>query len=227
MRRRDLALACVLAALALPACAERAPQAVLERDTTVAEVALPAPEPAAGVTLDDALARRRSARAFSDDPVDLATIAGLLWAAQGVTSPDGGRTAPSAGALYPLEVYALTDATLWHYVPAGHRAQRRDAPPWRDRLRAAARDQEVVGRAPVVLVITGVDARTTTKYGPNAESFVDREAGHAAQNVLLHATAHGLAAVPVGGFDPDAVATVLLLAPGEVPRYLIPVGHPA
>ncbi|HEX6536077.1 MAG TPA: SagB/ThcOx family dehydrogenase [Gemmatimonadaceae bacterium] len=187
---------------------------------------LPAASARGRMTLEEALARRRSVRAFTSDTLDERTIDQLLWAAQGVTSPEGLRTAPSAGALYPLEVYVARRDGLSHYRPREHRQERLSAHDSRPDLARAAYRQSAVVEAPAVFVITGVIARTAAKYDGRAERYVHLEAGHAAQNLLLQAVALGLGAVPIGAFDDQRVRDALRLPPGEEPLYLIPVGHP-
>jgi SagB-type dehydrogenase family enzyme len=91
---------------------------------------------------------------------------------------------------------------------------------------AAALDQESVGQAPLIVAVVAVPVRTAAKYGDRTERYVDLEAGHAAQNVLLQAVALDLVAVPIGAFDDDAVAEALTLPHGHEPRYLLPVGRP-
>lgn len=225
--RRELAAA-TAAVLLAAGCAGRAPswaRSAAPRFTT--EVTLPAPATTAGMPLDQALARRRSARSFLPDPLPTATLSQLLWAGQGITSADGKRTAPSAGALYPLELYVVTPQAVLHYLPSGHRAEVRASPDLRPRLQVAAFDQDTVGKAPDVIVVAGVPARTTGKYGARGNAYVEREAGHATQNILLEATALGLAAVPIGGLDPARASAVLALPPGQTVLYLIPVGRPS
>lgn len=187
-------------------------------------VALPSPMTDGEVSLEEVLANRRSTRTFADRALSPDIVGQLLWSAQGVTSGDR-RTAPSAGALYPLEVYVVDDAGAHRYVPADHALRLVVEGDVHGPL-ADASGQEAVADAPVVVVITGVEARTADRYRDRAERYVTLEAGHAAQNLLLQATALGLAAVPIGSFDDDAVARVLALADGERPLYLLPVGHP-
>ena len=205
-------------------CVAEAPDAVLERSERFDSVIeLPPPDLDGELSLERVLAERRSDREFADTELPLETVAQLLWAGQGVTNEVGYRTAPSAGARYPLELYALTENSLMRYLPDGHRAERADSTALGE-LPDAAFGQEFVGSAPVVLIVVGVVARTEAEYGALAERLVDREAGHAVQNVLLQATALGLAATPVGGFDPDTVARLLALPPGHEVLYLVPVG---
>ncbi|MDJ0768308.1 MAG: SagB/ThcOx family dehydrogenase [Ilumatobacter sp.] len=176
--------------------------------------------------LEVTLRRRRSGREFGADPLTVAEVGQLLWAAQGITADWGGRTAPSAGALYPLELYAMTSSGAMRYVPDGHRAESTAERDLRADLMAAALDQEAVGRAPLVVAVIVVPARTAAKYGDRAPRYADLEAGHAAQNLLLQAVAIGLIAVPIGAFDDEAVGGVLQLPDGQEPRYLLAVGHP-
>ncbi len=189
--------------------------------------ALPEPELTGDMTVERALHQRRSGRDYASVDLSLATIGQLFWAGQGITDAEGHRTAPSAGARYPLELYAVTASEVLHYLPDGHRVERRSDTTTLTRLGDVAFGQRYVGTAPVVIVVVGVDARTEAEYGALAADFVEREAGHATQNMLLQATALDLAAVPVGGFDPTDVSRLLALPPGQDVLYLVPVGEPA
>lgn len=189
--------------------------------------ALPQPRASGPMSLEEVLGSRRSVRSFTTQELTPAEVGQLLWAAQGVTDGEGRRTAPSAGARYPLEVDVVTADGVDRYVPDGHRLARRSTADLRAELQGTALDQPSVGKAPAVIVISGVASRTAERYGAErAERYVAMEAGHAAQNVLLEAVSLGLGAVPVGAFDDAAVRAVLDLADGEAPLYLIPVGHP-
>jgi SagB-type dehydrogenase family enzyme len=196
------------------------------------EVALPAPRRDGPVPLERALALRQSVRAFAPGPLTLAAVSQLLWAAQGITHGDGLRTAPSAGALYPLEVYLLAGAVaglapgVHHYDPRGHSLSLRSEGDVRARVGKAALGQDWVAEAPAVVVLAAVYQRTAVRYGRRAERYVHMEAGHAAQNVLLEATALGLGATVVGAFDDGDLAQVLGLPEDTVPLALLPVGAP-
>jgi SagB-type dehydrogenase family enzyme len=188
--------------------------------------ALPTPHLKGTLSLEEALAQRRSVREFADTPLTLAELGQLLWAAQGMTHPAGLRTAPSAGALYPLEVYVVTREAMYHYEPQGHWMSVHIEGDVRPRLYAAALHQEPVLNAPAVIVMAAVYARTTAKYGEErSPRYVHLEAGHAAQNVLLQAVALNLGAVPIGAFEDDKLKLGLLPS-DQQPLYLIPVGHP-
>lgn len=228
MRRRSVVAALLTATLTVSGCVDRAPSWLQSRSARYdSQIALPAPVTDGPISLEQALQRRRSVRTFRPDPVPLATIGELLWAGQGITSADGKRTAPSAGALYPVELYAVTPSRLMHYLPDGHRAELRAEPDLRPALQAAASGQDAVGAAPLLIVVAAASDRTRRKYGARAEAYVEREVGHVAQNILLEATARGLGAVPIGAVDPSQAAMVLALPPDQTVRYLIPVGVPA
>lgn len=194
-------------------------------------IPLPPPERAAGPALAATLARRRSVRAWSGGALALTEVGQLLWAAQGVTAFRGSRTAPSAGALYPLEldlvawrVDGLAPA-LCRYLPAGHALERRaGAVPARE-LASAAHDQEWLAGAAAVIAVSAVPRRTAARYGSRAERYVAIEVGHVAQNVYLQAVGLGLGTVIVGAFDDLRVANLLGLATGEHPFALLPVGR--
>lgn len=188
---------------------------------------LPPPVAAGGGSLADALSRRRSVREYEPMPLDLADISQLLWAAQGITSSAGQRTAPSAGGLCPLEIYVVTGRGRYHYDPYRHQLEVLGEEDVRRELSRAALSQQAVEEAAAVFVLAAVYSRIEQKYGDRAERYVKLEAGHAAQNLLLQAVSLGLGAVPIGAFYDDQVQRVLGLPSDHEPLYLIPVGHPA
>lgn len=190
------------------------------------EMALPEPRVQGQLSLEETLAQRRSVRSFTEQELTLEEISQLLWAAQGLTAGWGGRTAPSAGALYPLEVYVVTPDGLYHYVPKGHKVIVESQDDLRRDLWEVALKQDAIRDAPAVFVMTAVYERTAGKYGQRAERYVRLEAGHACQNILLQAVALNLGAVPIGAFYDDQVQAVLSIPPDHEPLYLIPVGRP-
>jgi SagB-type dehydrogenase family enzyme len=193
---------------------------------TIDTLRLPAPRMRGIVTLEESLARRRSVREFEERDLSWADIGQLLWACQGVTDTQGFRTAPSAGALYPLDVFVATASGVYRYEPEQHEVHRVINRDVRTRLRRAALDQDALA-APCVIAIAGIEPRTAGKYGGRAKRYVMLEAGHAAQNVLLQATAIGLCAVPIGAFDDEEVRTTID-APSQCEiLMLIPIGHPS
>jgi len=190
------------------------------------EVVLPEPATGGDVSVEAAIAARRSVREFSDTPLTLAEIGQLAWAAQGVTDPEQGfRAAPSAGGTYPLELYLVTADGLYQYLPDGHKLKRLPFENPLDALRAAA-GQGSVRQAPLSIIITAVFERTRERYGDRADGYVYLEAGHAAQNIHLQAIALELGTVPIGGLDPARIAEALSLPEGHTPLYVMPVGHP-
>lgn len=202
-------------------------------DRSVKTVSLPEPQQEGGVPLEWTLMSRRSVRRFKSDPLSPGDVGQLLWAAQGVTDPRGYRTAPSAGALYPLEIRVLTrsspdlDAGLYHYRPDRHVMDRVSDEDRREALSDAALNQRSVREAPAVFVITAVYERVTRKYGERGIRYTHMEAGHAAQNLLLQAVARELGGVPVGAFHDAEVARVVMAESREKALYIIPVGQPA
>jgi len=191
-------------------------------------LALPPPMLKGVLSLEEVLAGRRSARQFSDRPLTPQQIGQLCWAGQGITDlARGYRTAPSAGALYPVSLYVVTASGVDRYDPERHRLVRQLSADVRPALSRAALGQESVRVAPACLAITAVVERTARKYGERAERYCLLEAGHIAQNILLQATSLGLAGVPVGAFDDQQVAAVLRLPAGQHVLYLLPIGWPA
>jgi SagB-type dehydrogenase family enzyme len=203
----------------------------MEPDTT-SKVALPSPAAKSRVSVEEAIATRRSVRDFAERPVTLGELGQLLWAAQGVTSSDGGRTAPSAGALYPLEVYLVVgdvaglDVGVYRYHPHGHFLTSHLPGDIRDHVARSALHQNWLADAAAVVVIAAAYERTRQKYGPRTERYVHMEVGHVAQNIYLQAQSLGLGTVMVGAFQDREVQTALRLPAGEAPLALMPVGHP-
>lgn len=198
--------------------------------TTTTEIKLPRPRLRSETSLEETLVQRRSVREFSKEPLSLSAIAQLLWAAQGITDKEGKRTAPSAGALYPLEVYAVSHAVdglpsgVYHYQPSSHALELVVSGDKRRPLAIAGGMQGAVNDGAAVLVIAAEYKRTSKKYGERAGRYVHLEAGHAAQNVYLQATALNLKTVAVGAFNDLLVRQVLSLPDNQQPLYLMPVG---
>jgi len=177
------------------------------------------------MALSEAIGRRRSVRQYAARALRPEEIGQLLWAAQGITGNAYLlRAAPSAGALYPLELYVADAQGTFHYRPKAHELLRVGATDVRAQLRHAAFDQMCVEAAACVIAVAADPRRTTRKYGERGMRYVLMEAGHAAENVLLQAAALGLGAVPVGAFDDVEAARVLGLPRGDQALYLLPVG---
>ena len=194
-------------------------------------VKLPEPKLEGEISLEEALYRRRSVREFSAEGLTLQEVSQLLWAGQGQTADWGGRTAPSAGATYPLELYLVAGrvdgiaAGVYRYTSEGHSLTKVADGDVRQRLGIAAVDQSWVKDAAASIVVASVYERTTGRYGDRGVTYVHIEAGHAAQNICLQAVAMDLGAVTVGAFHDDQVSDILALSGGEVPLYVIPLGR--
>ena len=195
------------------------------------KIELPDPKYDSSVSVEQALLKRRSVREYKDEPLRLTEVSQLLWAAQGITNPTTGfRTAPSAGALYPLEVYivvgnveALKDG-VYKYRPRGHELVKVKDGDVRRELSVAALDQTWVGEGAIVIVFFAVYERTTIKYGNRGIRYVHMEAGHAAQNVFLQAISLNLGAGVIGAFHDKEVKKILNAPNDEQPLYIMPVG---
>src|SRR5690606_12717475 len=176
-------------------------------------ISLPSPRIQSQISVEAALLTRRSVRTYSDAPLTLPEAGQLLWAAQGITDQNGFRTAPSAGALYPLELYLVVKSVdrlspgIYHYLPTDHQLRLLSEGEVSDQLSGAALRQSAVKDAPVVIVFSAVPERTTARYGERGMQYVFMEAGHAAQNVCLQAVALDLGTVTIGAFDEDEVRT--------------------
>lgn len=212
--------------LALIACRASVASPTARRAEKEERIDLPAPRTTGAMSLEEALAQRHSVRSFAGISLTFDELGQLLWAAQGITRDWGGRTAPSAGALYPLELYLVTETATYHYLPAEHSLVTLAKQDLRDAVWAAGLRQDALREAPATLVIAAVFERTETKYGDRATRYVYMEAGHAAQNVLLQAVALDLGAVPIGAFHEQELAEALELPPDHTPIYLVAVGHP-
>lgn len=192
---------------------------------------LPQPRLKGRMSLEETLAQRRSIRSFKEGPLKLSELSQLLWAMQGITDPRGLRTAPSAGATYPLEIYVVVSNIqglspgVYHYMPQGHGLERIAEGDKRQVLYEAALRQAPVKTAPLVVVIAAEYERTVRRYGERGIRYVHMEAGHVAQNLCLQAVALGLGTVPIGAFEDEEVKNVLGLPEVHKPLYLIPVGR--
>lgn len=190
------------------------------------EIKLPEPSLKGKMPLETAIYKRRSVRSYTSKDLTLNQLSQLLWAAQGITEKKLGlRSAPSAGALYPMTVYLVKKSGVFEYVPAKHILRQIYSEDMRENLATAALGQGSIARAPVVLVIMADKKITESTYGSRTDAYIALEAGHIAQNILLQATAIGLAGVPIGAFYDSKVKNLLNL--GKDPVYIIPIGYAA
>lgn len=194
-------------------------------------ITLPPPSTTGNISVEEAMQGRKSVRIYSKEPLLLSEISQLLWAAQGITRKDGKRTAPSAGALYPLELYLVAGQVhglapgVYRYHPQEHTLERVIDGNRLKELSAVALKQQSIQDAAAVLVVAGVYSRTAQKYGKRAERYVHIEIGHAAQNVFLQATSIGLSTVVIGAFDDRGVKRILRMQHNESPLLIMPLGR--
>ena len=203
----------------------------MAKKTEVTTIKLPESKYDSDTSVEEAMLKRRSVRSYKDEPLTISELSQLLWAAQGITDPDGLRTAPSAGALYPLEVYVavgnVTDlpSGIYKYNPHEHELLIITEGDIRDELSDVALGQASVGNGAVVIVFAAVYERTTIKYGERGIRYVHMEAGHAAQNIYLQAESLNLGTVVAGAFDDNDVKAIMNMKENEQPLYLMPVGR--
>jgi len=198
---------------------------------TLKNVSLPEPRSDGAISLEKALHQRKSKRSFSAEPLTLNEVSQLLWAAQGVNRPNEKRTAPSAGALYPLELYLVAgnveglEQGVYKYQSRRNALQLIAKGDFRADLATAALRQDCVKAGAAVLVIAAVYERTTRKYGERGLRYVHMEVGHVAQNIYLQSASANLSTVFVGAFRDDKVKKLLNLPFSEQPLGLMPVGR--
>lgn len=179
------------------------------------------------LTFEEALAKRRSVRQFSSQALKRSQIGQLAWAGQGVTDRQRGlRTAPSAGATYPIELFFATAEGVYAYRPTEHSLLQISEQDIRGNLaRATATPEPVIG-AGCAIIVTGSSRKLTSRFGSKSRTYVALEAGHVAQNIQLQAVCLGLGSVVVGGLDTTAVRKVCRMSRDTEPLYVICVGYP-
>jgi SagB-type dehydrogenase family enzyme len=196
-----------------------------EENSEAAVIKLPPPKLDGPVSVEKALSQRRSIRTYKDEPLGLAQVSQILWAAQGITDPESDkRTAPSAMASYFLELYLISgDVTdlspgMYRYRPEGHELEVMTKGDIKAKLVEKV-GQAPVKNAPVVLVIAGDSERS------KRPEWMYLEAGHAAQNVYLQAVPLNLGTVVMAGFNPEELKKALNIPKGEEPIYTMPLGR--
>jgi SagB-type dehydrogenase family enzyme len=197
-------------------------------------IQLPKPAFDGTVSVERAIKERRTIRAFRPDPLEMVQLSQLLWAAQGITDERRGfRTAPSAGALYPLDVYAVVGeggveglrAGIYRYHAASHSLELTGKGDRRKDVASAALSQMWIATAPVVFVITADYERITRKYGERGIRYAHIEVGHVGQNISLQAGGLGIGAGIVGAFRDASVAEAIKAPKEHEPLIIIPVGY--
>ena len=192
---------------------------------------LPEPHLESDYSIEQAIHNRRSVREFSNKPLSLAEVSQLLWSAQGVTDDKGLRSAPSAGALYPLTLYLVVGNVkglkpgIYQYAPDGHQLRKMKNGDSRKDVARAALQQYWIQESAAVLIFSAIEKRTTRKYGQRGIRYIHIEVGHSAQNLFLQAQSLGLAAAVVGAFDDSRIETIMNLPTEEQLLYLMPLGR--
>jgi len=195
---------------------------------------LPDPQYEGDVSLERAIRGRRTIRSFGDKALRLGQVSQLLWSAQGITEPGGfKRAAPSAGALYPMDIYPVVgaggveglQAGVYHYAAEDHSILLTRADDVRRDVAGACLWQTWIAQAPLNFVITAEYSRITGKYGQRGIRYAMIEAGHIGQNIFLQAQAMGLAAGIVGAFDDEKLTRVMGITKTHEPLLVMPVGY--
>lgn len=196
----------IMVPICLGGCA-RAPAPMIPIETIV----LPRDFVKGNLSVFDAIVSRRSVREYADTPLTLEELSTLLFTTQGVTEPDGKRAAPSAGALYPMETYAVVnnvdglDSGLYHYLPQTHSLELLKRGEFGADMARLCVNQPWLSDAATDIVWTAVHSRTTSKYGQRGLRYIDMEAGHISENLYLQGNSIGLGVVAIGAFDEDGM----------------------
>jgi len=202
---------------------------IILAESSEEEIHLPSVQTIGKLSVEEAISKRRSIREYKDAPLSLKEVSQLLWSAQGITANRGGRTVPSAGALYPLEIYLVAGRVenlkpgIYRYNPERHSLIKIIEGDKRVALFSNSLFQNCIKNAPVSLVICAQYEKTTRKYGERGKRYVHMEVGHVGQNIHLQAESLGLATVVIGAFTDEAVKKVLNTK--EDPLYIMPVGR--
>ena len=218
----------------LPGLRSTGPVWAAIKSTRGGTMKLPSPQTIGKVSVEQAIKQRRTFRSFQSKALDFGQLSQLLWAAQGITADRGFlRAAPSAGALYPMDVYAVVgeegvsgiEAGVYHYEPRKHRLSVASGGDVRHLMARAALSQKWMARAPVSIVITAEYRRITTKYGNRGPRYAMIEAGHIGQNIFLQSEALDLKAGIVGAFDDKSLNRVLNIPLSHEPLLVLPIGY--
>ncbi len=196
------------------------------------QIILPNPKKTWNLTVEEALQQRRSIRSFQDSYLTMDELGQILWAAQGITDDNYKRTAPSAWATYPLEIYVavnnVEDIHQWvyYYDNKNHELKRIVKGNVSDELTSAALGQSFVGDAAVNFIIAGKYERTTLRYSDRWKQYVHMEVGHVGQNIYLQCEALDLWTVAIGAFNDEEVRQILDVWKEKTPFYIMPVWKP-
>ena len=197
---------------------------------------LPLPSAKGTVSVEQAINQRRTVRKFASRPLDVHQLSQLVWSAQGITEKNGfKRATPSAGALYPMDIYVVVghnsvaqmEAGVYQYDPKGHMLSLVVKSDLRELVARAALSQMWIARAPLSVVITAEFKRITVKYKKRGVIYAVIEAGHMGQNLFLQAEALGLKAGIVGAFHEKELIEAIRIPPSHEPLLVMPIGYQA
>jgi len=196
-------------------------------------VKLPPPSYQGSMSVEEALKARRTVREFAARGLDLKQVSQLLWGADGLSDPRGHRTAASAGATYPLEIYLVVGergvadlpAGVYRYLVQEHVLEPGVNGDLRQAVARASLHQTWMTHAPVIVVIAAEYRRCTARYGERGLMYTHMEAGHVGTNVFLQAEALGLGAGIVGAFEDQGLSQELQLPRDYAPLLVMPVGY--
>ena len=183
-----------------------------------AKIELPHFEPAQGMSLEQTLKLRKSVRDFQGKPISKGQLAYLLWASTGIQRVEGGyefRTAPSAGALYPIETYLVVnnvkglDPGVYHYSIRAHQLEQLRPGNFGRQTAATALGQGMCATACVVFVWSAVFERCKWKYGQRAYRYIYLDAGHIAENLALAATSLNRGSCEIGALYDDHANAII------------------
>lgn len=208
----------------------------------VGESARALPAPAQKSALVRIIESRRSCRLYAREKMTRAELGTLLGGACGITGSNQLgpgiesllRAAPSAGALYPLELYLATqeiegmEQGLHRYNLLDHSLEKLPINSGMNEIAACLLDPKAVENANALILIVARFERTIKKYGPRGYRYILLEAGHIAQNLCLLATSQGLGSLCIGGFVDSKLNNALgfdCAKQGVV--YCVAAGHPA
>lgn len=187
-------------------------------------------------SLDEVLKGRKSIRKFSKEPISKDELSYLLWASTGIQRIEGGyefRTAPSAGALYPIETYLIANRVkdlekgIYHYYIKEHLLEELKIGDFSEDIALAALGQRMCLESALVFVWTAIFYRSKWKYKERAYRYVYLDCGHIAENLALASTGLGLGSCQIGALYDDKVNMILDVdGTKESVIYMSVVGHP-
>jgi len=242
MSKKNKFILALLLLIFLTACGQGSNPSNIEKTNFDSSdvIYLPTPQLDGSVSVEKALYNRRSQRDFQNMEISLEQLSQILWAAYGITLSrtdfeflrGGLRTAPSAGGLYPLEIYVAVgkvegfESGLYKYIAQGHKIVQISNEDIRAKLCSASYGQKMIEEAPASIIFTAIFGRTTNKYKERGrERYVCMDLGHSAQNVYLQAEALGLGTCAIGAFSDEHIAKIMQLPKEEEPLYIMPIGH--